>query len=77
MGLVLYETLSGDIPFKASNPLTLALKRLNHAPEALSVRKPELPTALCDVVMKALQLSPSDRFGSAREMAEALEALPR
>ena len=75
MGLVLYEALSGDIPFKAKNPLALALQRLAHAPEELSERNPELPKALCDVVMKALQLSPADRFESAKEMADALAGL--
>lgn len=72
LGVVLYEMLTGSVPFDAENPIGIAMK---HAKEP--VRPPHelnagVPKALEAIVMKALEKSPSDRYATAREMAADL-----
>lgn len=77
VGLVLYELLCGDIPFKGDSALQLAMVRLAVDPQPLSERAPHVPAALADVVMKALEVEPHDRWPSAAAMAAALESALR
>lgn len=72
VGLVLYEMLSGDVPFKAPDVRSLAFQRLTKDPAPLSQVAPEVPDAIAQVVMRALRVAPEDRFTDARQMAEAL-----
>ncbi|TVQ92689.1 MAG: serine/threonine protein kinase [Deltaproteobacteria bacterium] len=72
LGLVLYELLTGDIPFSGQSVQQLAMIRLVHDPEPLSTRAPDVPAPIADVVMKALEVEPDDRWSTAREMAGAL-----
>jgi serine/threonine-protein kinase len=75
VGLVLYEMLSGDIPFKAPDVRSLAFQRLAVTPKPLSELVPGLPEGLSDIVMRALEVSPDDRWPDARSMAEALREI--
>ncbi len=72
VGVVLYEALVGDRLFAAENPLATVQRVMGATVEAPSLRRPELPTALDDVVLRALHRKRDDRFGSAREMGDAL-----
>jgi serine/threonine protein kinase len=76
-GAVLYELLTGQIPL-AGLPLVEVIKRIRAGavPSPKEIR-PDLPEALCRVVMKALRPRPEERFPTANHFAEALrEALP-
>lgn len=71
-GIVLYEMLTGRVPFVGDNPVTIAMQQVNAAPPPIRELNPDVPPAIASVVMKALEKSPQRRFQSAREMADAL-----
>lgn len=71
-GIVLYEMLTGRVPFTGDNPVTIAMQQVNASPPPLRELNPSVPPAIASVVMKALEKSPQRRFQSAREMADAL-----
>jgi len=71
-GIVLYEMLTGRVPFIGDNPVTIAMQQVNAAPPPVRDLNPSVPPAIASVVMKALEKSPQRRFQSAREMADAL-----
>ncbi|MEM7604529.1 MAG: serine/threonine-protein kinase [Myxococcota bacterium] len=76
VGVMLYELLCGEPPFDEGNIADLTASIMRDVPRSPHVRA-GVPSALSDVVMKALAKNPADRFPSARGMAAALvEAVP-
>ena len=73
LGVILYELLTGKSPYPADAPLATLWKRLQEKPKSPVDLDPTVPRPLSDVVMKALELEPENRFASAREMAHQLE----
>jgi beta-lactam-binding protein with PASTA domain/predicted Ser/Thr protein kinase len=73
IGIVLYEMLTGRVPFEAESAVTIALKHVSEEPVAPSRLNPELSPALEDAVMRALAKDPDRRFSDADEFVEALE----
>lgn len=71
-GVVMYEMLTGRVPFVGDTPVAVAMQHIQDAPPPISDFAPDTPPALIAVVMKALAKNPRDRFQSAREMADAL-----
>jgi len=84
VGVVLYEMLTGTVPFTGDTALEIAMKHLNTAPEPPSAKRPpgigEVPHELDSVVLRALAKDPDDRYQSAREMdadlARVAQGLP-
>lgn len=74
LGVVLYRALSGRRPFVGETEAAISLAVLGDPPRPLKELAPELSPALVDVVMKALEKDPANRFESARAMRQALEA---
>ena len=72
LGVLCYEALSGERPFTGDAPLVVARMIERGEPVHLHDRCPDLPPALCDVVMRAMDREPSRRFASAGEFASAL-----
>jgi serine/threonine protein kinase/DNA-binding beta-propeller fold protein YncE len=71
-----FELLSGAPPFKRSGGLAVVWAQLSEPPPPLTVRRPELPPAVDDVLARAMAKSPADRFPRCGEFAVALrEAL--
>jgi serine/threonine-protein kinase len=68
VGVVLYELLTGAVPFTGDTPVEIAIKHLSSAPEPPSVRRAEVPRDLDKVVLRALAKDPADRYQSAEEM---------
>jgi serine/threonine-protein kinase len=68
VGVVLYELLTGVVPFSGDTPVEIAMKHLSAVPEAPSLRRAEIPRDLDMVVMRALAKDPADRYQSAEEM---------
>ena len=80
VGVVLYELLTGTVPFTGDTPVEIAMKHLSSVPEPPSARRPEVPRPLDQVVLRALAKDPDERYASAEEMdaelARVAEGLP-
>lgn len=73
VGIVLYEMLSGRVPFEGEAAVTVAMRHVQEAPEALTDRNPLVPDALESVVMRALAKDPTQRYQSADQMGIELD----
>ncbi len=73
VGVVLYELLTGSVPFEGDSAVSIALKQVSVEPVPPSERNPEVGPALDAVVMRALAKQPSARFASADEFIAALQ----
>ncbi len=71
-GIVLYEMLTGRVPFLGDTPVSVAMQHINAAPPPVTDFNPNVPPAVVAVVMRALEKSPKKRYQNAREMADAL-----
>ena len=74
IGIVLYELLTGALPFDAESPVTIALKQVSEDPVPPMQLNPAVPPALDAVVMRALRKQPGARFQDADEFIVALES---
>jgi eukaryotic-like serine/threonine-protein kinase len=74
LGVVLFELLTGRLPFEADTPMAVVLKHLYDPPPAPSQIRPELPKAVDKVVLRALAKEPETRFPTATALAEAFAA---
>ena len=74
VGVVLYEMLTGTVPFKGDSAVTVALKHVNEVPREPSELVPGMPYALNQIVLKAMAKDPADRYQSAAEFARDLRA---
>jgi serine/threonine-protein kinase len=74
IGVMLYEGLTGHVPFEADTPVAVALKQVSERPRPPSVLNPQVSPALDAVVLKALAKDPADRFQTANEFLSALDA---
>jgi eukaryotic-like serine/threonine-protein kinase len=72
VGIVLYELLTGKLPFTGETPLEIAMKHLSEVPKPPSDLRPEVPADVDMVVLRALAKDPEDRFQSAEEMEREL-----
>src|SRR5918994_6258008 len=72
LGVVLYEMLTGTVPFEAEGALATAMKHVTDQPIPPRERDPRVPDALDALVMGLLVKDPEDRYGSAFELAEDL-----
>ena len=77
LGCVLYEMLVGARPFAGESAADILAAVLSSDPRRLGERRPEVPEGLDTVVRRCLAKRPDDRFGSAREVAAALEPFAR
>ena len=76
-GIVLYELLTGEVPFTGETPVEIAMKHLSQIPPAPSTLRPEIPRDVDLVVLRALAKEPADRYRSAKEMDRDLELVGR
>jgi serine/threonine-protein kinase len=74
MGVVLYEMLTGTLPYRAENYNRLIVKILTTRPELPRTLRPAIDEALESIVMKALAHDPKDRYQVAAEMRSAIRA---
>jgi serine/threonine protein kinase len=77
LGIVLYELLSGSVPFRASTPGAVLLKQIREVPQPLRDLRREIPFTVENVVMQALQKDPANRQRNMREVAQALKQVER
>src|SRR5947209_13887743 len=77
LGVVVYEMLTGKVPFTGDTPVEIAMKHLSQVPKPPSEIRPEVPHDLDAVVMRALAKDPEQRYGSAEEMDADLARVAR
>ena len=77
VGAVSYELLSGRPPFAGADPLQILEQLRTTTPPRLTELEPSLPSALADVIERALQKEPVDRFADLGQMGRELERLQR
>ncbi len=68
VGIVLYEMLTGSVPFTGDTPLEIAMKHLSTTPLPPSEKRHDVPHELDSIVLRALAKDPADRYQSAEEM---------
>lgn len=74
VGVMMYEMLSGHLPFDADDMVEVAIKQISDKPKSLHEIAPEVPNALVEITEKAMAKLPQNRYASAREMLDALDA---
>jgi serine/threonine-protein kinase len=77
IGVILYEALTGRVPFEADSAVAIAMKQVSQAPQRPSSINPQISPALDAVVMRALEKDPGQRFQSAEAFIAALDAALR
>jgi beta-lactam-binding protein with PASTA domain/predicted Ser/Thr protein kinase len=75
VGIILYELLTGHVPFDAESAVTIALKHVSEAPTPPSAYNPEIPPTLEQTVLWALNKNPADRPQDADQFINVLEAV--
>jgi eukaryotic-like serine/threonine-protein kinase len=73
LGVVLYEMLTGDVPFQAETQVGVAMKHVNEPMPDVQTRRPEVSAAVASVVDRATTKDPRDRYGTVAEMVRDLE----
>ena len=68
LGVVMYEMLTGRVPFDADTPVSVALKHMQEEPIAAIVANPNIPIAVNDIIMKSLKKDPNLRYQNATAM---------
>jgi eukaryotic-like serine/threonine-protein kinase len=76
-GIVLYELLTGDVPFTGETPVEIAMKHLSEIPRPPSELRPDVPHDLDLVVLRALAKEPADRYQSAAAMDADLDTVAK
>jgi hypothetical protein len=72
MGVVMYELLTGKLPFRAENSVSMINKILNEDPVPIESLRPDLPEKLVEIVKRAMHKDPKVRYGSWFQMASEL-----
>jgi hypothetical protein len=72
LGVVLFEMLTGRVPFLADTPIGVALKHVEDAAPSPALLAPQLAESMCAIVQRALAKQPAGRFPSARAFRDAL-----
>jgi len=72
LGVIAYELFTGRLPFDDPDPLEVALQQMTRRPPAPAGLRPELPAALEQVLLRALDKQPAGRYPGGAELAEAI-----
>ncbi len=73
VGVVMYEMLTGQVPFDGDSPVAVAMQHLHNKPKPILELSPEVPAAVAHVVAVAMEKEPRYRYQSALEMATDLK----
>lgn len=75
LGVVIYEMVTGRVPFDADTAVSVALKHMQEKPIEPIALNPAIPQSLNDLIMKAMEKDPSMRYVTATEMIEDLDKI--
>ena len=73
LGVVMYEMVTGRVPFDSDTPVSVALKHMQEEPVEPMIIKPDLPKSVNDIILKAMKKNTEERYASATEMLRDLE----
>lgn len=73
MGIVMYELLTGKLPFRGDNAVEIALKHLKEPMPNIKEELPTLPQSIANIILKATAKNPKNRYTDAKEMHEDLK----
>lgn len=73
MGIVMYELLTGKLPFRGDNAVEIALKHLREPMPDIKEELPTIPNSIANIILKATAKNPKNRYTDAREMHEDLK----
>jgi len=74
LGVVLYELLTGDVPFPGENFVAVAMRHINEEPPRVSAKRPDVPPRVDDAISIAMAKRPEDRFPTMAAFCAELEA---
>lgn len=72
MGIVMYELITGELPFKGDNAVEIALKHLKEPIPDIREKVPNVPNSIYNIIKRATAKNPKNRYNDAREMHEDL-----
>jgi serine/threonine protein kinase/Tfp pilus assembly protein PilF len=75
LGVVLYEMLTGKLPFRGEHEQTIVYSILKEKPEPITDLKPDVPVSIVQVVSKALEKDPDKRYQQAEELLDDLKSI--
>lgn len=73
LGVVMYEMVTGRVPFDSDTPVSVALKHMQEEPIEPIILKPDLPRSINDIIMKAMKKNTEKRYSNAGEMLKDLQ----
>lgn len=73
VGAMMYEMLSGRKPFDSDNPVAIAVMHMHDTPERPRAVNPDIPDGLEEIVLRAMEKAPEDRYGTTGEMIADIE----
>ena len=77
LGIVLYEMLAGDVPFKADQAVQIALKHMREPMSDVRLINASVPQSIANVITRATAKDPNNRYGSCREMLQDISTCLR
>lgn len=73
MGILMYELLTGKLPYKGDNAVEIALKHLKESLPSIRKELPNLPQSIENIILKAAAKNPKNRYADAREMHDDIK----
>ena len=77
VGVMMYEMLSGKLPFDGTGAVSIAIMQISEKPKPLAEVAPNIPVGLRQITEKAMEKDPADRYQSAQEMLDAIATFRR
>ena len=74
LGIMLYEMVTGQVPFDGETSVAIAIKHLQETPQPPSAVRPGIPVGLDRIILKCIRKSPDNRYQDARELVDELDA---
>ncbi|MBQ7599178.1 MAG: Stk1 family PASTA domain-containing Ser/Thr kinase [Clostridia bacterium] len=75
LGVMMYEMATGKLPFTADSPVSVALMQVNDEPKSPREINPNIPVGLEQIILRAMEKDPGDRYQSAEEMLAQISEL--
>ena len=73
MGILMYELLTGELPFRGDNAVEIALKQIKEAVPSIREKNSDIPQSIENIIIKATAKNPKNRYADAREMHDDLK----